>query len=556
MFFTSFRNIFVGDFTMKRPTILVKNESLNLMCPNMFINLNFRMEQAEINVWPMEQTVLFWDCSFSSRAQATVSAEEDLIRMDLEEQDDLLDAFLAETEDTEDYEARDLEDADKERIQRRQWRANMRGNPSPTIVVFRGVCALINCTILESLGAGVLVLRDDNKVGPQESLLYMRGCLLSNCGFAAVECRKDGNLILEDCKIMDSAVGVFIWNFASSAILKRCEIFHIDSEGIHACSACVDDNQIKLVVEDCKVHHCQLGYSLEYVKSINVRNCQIFSNRSWGMAIRNTTLCYIGHNQIFKNHCGGIRASLIRDNQTVLLGNVIRDHTGPDILQNRFHSESYQESDQRFGLSGLREERNKIPVIVIDNVSYNNELAYGSINELRITIDKTCALCAAPGAGTKCPQCRTVFYCSKRCQVSHRDEHKEFCSFFKEKQTLNVKIDYLEFEPSNKTIGDFRGQKSRDDPAYKEEFIIKITHGKDNYGLTPARLPVSGPTSPELELILGELTGPDVLWLYDKYRNVSGVGRNEKLKQIVRQLGKTINNDAVAFLVVALSVSQ
>ena len=62
---------------------------------------------------------------------------------------------------------------------------------------------------------------------------------------------------------------------------------------------------------------------------------------------------------------------------------------------------------------------------------------------------------------------------------------------------------------------------------------VKINCGNNNYGLDMMDSP--------MKLLTGDAggSGGAMLWVYDKYRNISGVGEDEGLKTIVRKLGTT-----------------
>ena len=135
------------------------------------------------------------------------------------------------------------------------------------------------------------------------------------------------------------------------------------------------DNSMKLVMEDTHVHHNQIGLSLEWVRSVSVQNCKVFSNRSWGIYMRNSNIASIQGNDVFRNDCGGIRICFNRSGYTLVMKNLIHDHTGPDFVQTILKSEGEQETMP----VKFNRDLNKIPVIVMDNLSYNNDLSYGSI---------------------------------------------------------------------------------------------------------------------------------------------------------------------------------
>ena len=117
------------------------------------------------------------------------------------------------------------------------------------------------------------------------------------------------------------------------------------------------DNSTLLVVEGGSVHHNQIGLSLEFLKYVDVSNCQVFSNRSWGIYLRNSNVASIRENNIFRNDCGGIRVCFNRFEFTAVMKNRIHDHTGPDIVQTSYLSETQEQQTHE----GLDRAVNSIP---------------------------------------------------------------------------------------------------------------------------------------------------------------------------------------------------
>ena len=50
------------------------------------------------------------------------------------------------------------------------------------------------------------------------------------------------------------------------------------------------------MLEDTHIHHNQLGVSLEWVRSVLIENCRVFSNRSWGIYMRNSNVATVQGN--------------------------------------------------------------------------------------------------------------------------------------------------------------------------------------------------------------------------------------------------------------------
>ena len=153
----------------------------------------------------------------------------------------------------------------------------------------------------------------------------MKGCSVQNCVFSGVEVRQYGNMILEECSISDNRTGVSAWNFASNVLIKGCDIFNNKSEEIVTNENFTYDTPTRVRVENCIIHHNQLGLSLAFSRSLDVVHNKIFSNRSWGIELRNANVVSIKGNDIFRNNCGGIRVCLNRFNQIIIMANRIHD---------------------------------------------------------------------------------------------------------------------------------------------------------------------------------------------------------------------------------------
>ena len=224
-----------------------------------------------------------------------------------------------------------------------------------------------------------------------------------------------------------------------------------------------------------------------------------------------------------------------RFNQTLLVENKIHDHTGPGILQTVFKNASEHHMEERRlgrGRTNFNPENNRRPILTLNNLEYNNELHYDKVEEITTFSEKTCWFCSRNNAPLKCEDCRVVYYCDKKCQKSNLLDHKEFCSFFQENKIVELKLLKMPFSPSNETIQDFTGQRPFSQELYGEnrEFLVKINCGNNNYGLDMTDSPM-----PSMSLL--NCVGDTMLWVYDKYRNISGIGENEGLRTIVRKLG-------------------
>ena len=114
--------------------------------------------------------------------------------------------------------------------------------------------------------------------------------------------------------------------------------------------------------------------------------------------------------------------------------------------------------------------------------------------------------------------------------MSNFSDHKNFCSFFQENKIVELKLVKMEFTPSNETIQDFTGKRPFSQKLYgkNREFLVKINNGDNTYGLDMTDNPMN---------LFNRDVGGAGLDVYDKYRNIAGVGEDEGLRTIVRKLG-------------------
>ena len=309
--------------------------------------------------------------------------------------------------------------------------------------------------------------------------------------------------------------------------IKGCAIFANKGEGVHVTDGNESyDNSTRLVVEDTHVHHNQIGVSLEYVRSISIQNCKVFSNRSWGIYMRNTNVAIVRGNDVFRNDCGGVRVCFNRFGNTVVMKNLIHDHTGPDFVQTLFKSEGEQETMP----IKFDREANRVPVLMMDNLSYNNDLSYGSIADWRVFMEeRNCGFCSKEEAQILCKRCNKVFYCNDQCQARHVQDHKTFCDYFVETNVIELSFTHEKLERRNRLIEDRTAKRHKSD--YKgKEFLIKITAGDDGFGLDRS--------TDTRGLGMGRNAEPGSLFIYDEFRYISGITKCPKLFEIVRQFGK------------------
>ena len=372
----------------------------------------------------------------------------------------------------------------------------------------------------------------------QDLLLYMRECTIEYCKFAGAEARSNGNLIMEDCSVANNLQGVALGPNGSKVLLNRCNIFNNTKEGIISYENYTYDNSLTLVVKESKIHHNQLGMSLQFTNSINICDSKIFSNRSWGVALRNARFATFVSNEIFRNECGGLRVCLNRFPLTLLRKNRIFDHTGPGVMHTVFNTEN----EMFLKCDNLDRDANSVKIILLDNLAFNNELQYTKVGDIKSSADR-CALCSKKCRSKMlCKKCQKVSYCSKECQQQHYINHRSFCEFFQREHIFELTINRVDFEPSNRTIENHRAKKSMS--FYKKkEFLVKVNHGDTLFGLQePTQLEqmadilLDHPQASEIKKISEK--NKDNLCIYDKFRNISGITTNDKLVALIRSTGR------------------
>jgi len=513
-----------GDPSGPRPVFLIEHTT-HIRFQNIFANLHFKIVGGQLLLDLLDLCpVLFLQCSFESSATPSSKASpQETQRI----QSEVLRQILANMgQSVEDMELKEKSNKERELLAMFE-NMSMGGNGNPSVVLARGRCAMMRCDISNQIAGGVLVENHSGQI--MDLLLYMKSCVISNCGLSGVEVRQYGNLILEDCDINRNQAGVSVWMNASNVLIKGCRIYDNRNEGVLSSDQNMSfDNLMRVIIEDNSIHHNQIGLSLEYVKRLNVKSNKVFSNRSWGVYLRTSNVTSIRANNIFKNECGGIRVTLNRFSYTTVMKNLIHDHTGPDIVQTVFLSESQNQ------IPLLNREANRVPVMVMDNISYNNDLSHGSIDDWKTGRERPCSYCNGSPAHLVCTKCRKVKYCRETCKKVDRGNHETFCNYFSETIMVNLSRKPEVFSPANKLIKDERAKKKK--KGYKnKEFLIKISCGGNGFGLDTEK---GGTGLQKLAMMVCRQPDDDVLWVYDKFRFVCGTANNQKLFDVVRQFGK------------------
>ena len=535
-----FRSLIIGDMSGDKPVISVENIHPFIMRKNIFINIHFDIHYGAINIELFESPALFVKCSFQSHSPLQKLVDEKQKEEKMKEMCDL--KYSLANMSSEEYEMREL--STEERNLLGEYNSMKRsGNANPAVVVMKGCCIMINCSIYDCLGAGVLVLNQEKDV--EEPFLYMKECTVYNCLFSGVEARQFGSMVLEGCLISENKQGVSAWEFASNVVVRKCDIFNNKGEGIITKEDYTYDTPARVTVEDCRIHHNQLGMSLAYSKSLDIHNNSIFSNRSWGIALRNANVVSIRQNDIFRNDCGGIRVSLNQFHETVIMGNRIHDHTGPGLIQTILFTEMGEEIldqmsnffqhqlltgrvpesmrqnfEQILQDKGPDRESNRAPVISLDNILFNNELHYKNMLDLRRYVDIVCNLCNQTKPAISCSKCWVVRYCNHQCRIKDYMNHQEFCEYYHKNYMHKIELTPRQLNPSR--IIENHAKKLPISFYKKNNFLVKVSHGKDYYGLKK-----------DVETV-----SPYELWIYDEFRNISGVAQDIDLTNKVRALGR------------------
>ena len=365
-----------------------------------------------------------------------------------------------------------------------------RSKGQPALVICKGLCLLYNCRVTKSLGTGILSALNGHQPEAGEPLpvVYLKNSSISNCGnHPGVEVRTFGSAFLDNCNLFDNLQGISSHHFPKNIVLRNCNVFNNKLEGVLVNEMLTYDNEIYANLENCNIHHNQLGISIGYPKSVSLRNNSIHSNRSWGIALRNAKIAFLSQNDVFRNECGGIRITFNRFYQTLLARNQIHDHTGPDVMQTRYYNETQEDQMKaRTGKYSLTSSSNKVPILLLENISYNNNIHYSGISEWIIFSSGRCDMCQSSRARLKCQACLYVSYCSRKCLQLHREAHQEFCRYSKEK-VVRIDLERTSFSPSNKTIEDRTRPLPLHSRIYKKRsFLVKLTQGDNHFGLMSA----------------------------------------------------------------------
>jgi hypothetical protein len=337
-----------------------------------------------------------------------------------------------------------------------------------------GVAVLRNCTIQSSSGpavsaenAGTTVIIQGCSVhgGAQGGILVVGGARLSMkqvhcCRNAAngLELRSGGAASLDDCHFYSNGrQGIMAWQNAGLLEAKRCVIHsHNNESGVlieesratfndceiygNKLAGIVSQNKGSICIIDCEVHNNCEGVLIQDTGNAHVENCKIYMNRSNGIFVgfdhrgsaaiienevhdnrsKGVYIANIGNvvtrdNVEYKNHCLPPQMSSVGVNPKSL---AISNKFLKNVKKNKATIQKAAKESNPISLFGH-----------IINIDVNN--LQKTWDDLEEVLDR-CSYCKAIPQKNKrfarCNRCKTVSYCSSKCQKLHWPEHKQVCS--------------------------------------------------------------------------------------------------------------------------------
>ena len=177
---------------------------------------------------------------------------------------------------------------------------------------------------------------------------------------------------------------------------------------------------------------------------------------------------------------------------------------------------------------------NSVKVIELDNLSYNNELSYGSLSEWIGSLDAKCHFCNSSKATFQCQNCKRVRYCKAICMKKDLSRHNNFCNYFMQTHVERLHLIPRKYTPSNNLIPD-RTKKMKLKDYIGKEFLVKISAGDNYFGFDEKLIQDHRKMN---FYMLGGCHEHELLVIYDKFRFVCGTVKNVKLFDMVMQFGK------------------
>ena len=187
-----------------------------------------------------------------------------------------------------------------------------------------------------------------------------------------------------------------------------------------------------------------------------------------------------------------------------IVGNSIRDHTGPHLfisdfpspmkgmLQNIYRMDEWTRNFQGEIKIGNPEDEpmhyTTPPIVTNRNAFLRNRLTIQHpLGVTEYLVENSCSFCHQNGRNLRlCSKCRKAFYCSTECQHNHWSVHKHFCRMFIENFMVSINMKDTRshaphtflghtFEPSLEGIRE--GPKP--DRRCSKRFIVKLQFGRE-----------------------------------------------------------------------------
>ena len=181
-YFYPYRSIVCGEFGNQKPTFEVSHRNAMVTRRNIFINVHFQMNGAQLMVVlgdPKESPLLFQNCSFQSYCPLQTTDTN----QDIKDSIKLLEKRFSNNNLTEEeYEKKELSEEERDTLTKEGFllpslKSKTEKMPAaPAVVVVQGICAAVKCEIFNCLGAGILVANVDKNI--KELLLYIKDCTI------------------------------------------------------------------------------------------------------------------------------------------------------------------------------------------------------------------------------------------------------------------------------------------------------------------------------------------------------------------------------------------
>ena len=338
-------------------------------------------------------------------------------------------------------------------------------------------------------------------VNDEHSELVVNNSAINNNVRGGIQAMEGGSMEIMNCLVYKNGEeGVLVGERAGTCKIKDNTIFDNGRDGI-----IISTTKKKTLVQGNKICHNQsFGASFHGCSALICHN-EIFENTFWGIGIEQGSTALISNNIILRNKCGGICISTNFSGRVTIKENEVRDHAGPWLFFAREEAKGVPVTT----FLGVKEaDIYTAPPTLINNRIENNIEGFCHPQNKVLPFGNFCTCCHGKGAAnlSRCAGCRTVVYCSKKCQLRHWQQHKQVCLRLTERYSLTVdqicKQDIddsktkhvgsnmvtvsIEMVPSNlKGLGKGPGP----DRTKKQRFIVKLqTWHVNSHPLQPLRL--------------------------------------------------------------------